>query len=683
MMRFKSVKMRTMVLMLPILVGTLVGLLLFSYFSTNSLINSQLDQMMSSKLDAISNDIQAKMTAHSKIAETVARSVEGISSNFTLEQYRTLLSHSVTANPDTFGVGVFFEPYKYSKDKQFFSTYAYRDQGKISTTEDYSDPSYNYPSQEWYKIATNTQAGVVYSAPYFDEVSGISMVTASAPLYDAEHKLLAVATGDIDLTSVQKLISSIKIGETGYAFLTDQNGTYLATPVAENVMKKKITEDSNASLAGIGNQLLQNETGKSEFVGDTGKNIVFFKKIKDTNWVLSVVISEKELFAPLKSFLSTLLVISAAGILVIIILIHFYSRYLTRQIQSVNEISQAMAQGDFSQSLRVQSEDEFGQMSQNFNAMRENVNGLLSKISSSSHHVAATAEELTASAEQTSKATEQIAETIQEVAAGTDKQVRSVEESSRSIREMSHGIDQIAQNAQHVAETAQQAMDMAQDGDQSIRTAIHQMHSISDHINELSQTVKGLGDRSQEIGQIVEVISGISQQTNLLALNAAIEAARAGEHGRGFAVVADEVRKLAEQSSHSAQQISNLIGAIQQETTKAVSAMETSTQEVTSGINVVNTAGASFGQIQSYVNQVAQSIKEVSQSARLLSSNTQKVVQSTSLIAEMADSTASGTQNVSAASEEQLASMEEIASSAHSLSLMAEELHSLISTFKV
>ncbi|MGC5327641.1 methyl-accepting chemotaxis protein [Brevibacillus sp. SYSU BS000544] len=682
-MKFKSVRTRTMVLMLPILVGTLMSLLLFSYFSTNSLINSQLDQIMNNKLDSISNDLNTKVTAHSKIPETLARSVEGISSNLTLEQYRTMLSHSVTSNPDTYGVGVFFDPYKYSAEKQFFSTYAYRDQGKVSTTEDYNDPSYNYPNQDWYKIAANTQASVVYSAPYYDEVSGVSMVTASAPIYDTERKLLGVVTGDIDLTSIQKLISSIKIGETGYTFLTDANGTYLSSPVADNIMKKKITEDSNPTLAQIGNQLLQNEQGKTEFIGDNGKNIVFFKKLKDTNWVLAVVISEQELFAPIKSLITSLLVISAIGIIVIIILIHVYSRYLTRQIHSVNEVSQAMAQGDFSRSLTVQSEDEFGQMSRNFNAMRENVQALLSKISASSHHVAATAEELTASAEQTSKATEQIAETVQEVAAGTDKQVRSVEESSRSIREMSHGIDQIAQNAQHVADTAQQAMEMAQDGDQSIRTAIQQMHSISDHINELSHTVKGLGDRSQEIGQIVAVISGISQQTNLLALNAAIEAARAGEHGRGFAVVADEVRKLAEQSSQSAQQISQLIGAIQLETSKAVSAMETSTQEVTSGIHVVNTAGVSFEQIQAYVNQVAQRITEVSESARKLSTNTQKVVQSTNLIAEMADTTASGTQNVSAASEEQLASMQEIASSAHSLSQMAEELHSLISTFKV
>ncbi|MGD8191297.1 methyl-accepting chemotaxis protein [Brevibacillus ginsengisoli] len=682
-MKFKSVKMRTLVIMLPIIIGMLVTVLGYAYVSVNSFMDEELKSNMSKELSAVSNSIQNKVTAHSRVVETNARVVESLSSKITLDQFHKMLSYGLSVNKGTYGLGIFYEPNRYDAKTKYFSTYAHRDNAKITTTEEYNDPSVDYPNQDWYKIATNTTESVVFSEPYTDDKLNVSMVTASVPFYDEQKKLLGVMTGDIDLTAIQQAISSIKLGETGWAFLLDHNGNYLATPETDKIMKTKITEDPNASIAKIGPELLQQEHGHAIFDDKQGKNQVFYQKIDGTNWVLALVMPEKELHAPLNALLTSLGLISIVGILIIGIVISFYSRYLTNQIKTVNELSLAMAQGDFTQTLTVRSADEFGQMAQNFNQMAFNVKALLSQIAASSHHVAATSEQLTASAEETSKATEQIANSIQEVAVGSDNQVRSVEQSTKAIVEMTSGIDQIAQNAQHVTETAQQALYMAEGGNQSIQTAMTQMNSISDHIGELSEIVQGLGTHSQQIGQILEVISGIADQTNLLALNAAIEAARAGEHGRGFAVVADEVRKLAEQSSQSAQKISHLITSIQVETTKAVDAMATSTKEVTSGIDIVNNAGESFQLIQDYVNQVAQRIAEVSDSARALSSHTQQVVESTNYIAQVADDTAAGTQNVSAASEEQLASMEEITSSAASLSHMAEELHGLISKFKV
>jgi methyl-accepting chemotaxis protein len=209
------------------------------------------------------------------------------------------------------------------------------------------------------------------------------------------------------------------------------------------------------------------------------------------------------------------------------------------------------------------------------------------------------------------------------------------------------------------------------------------MSSISNTVNDLAKVIKGLGDRSQEIGQIVEVITGIAQQTNLLALNAAIEAARAGEHGRGFAVVADEVRKLAEQSAESAQQITNLIGTIQADTSTAVNVMDSTIQEVSSGIGVVNTAGEAFNRIENLINTVAKQIQEVSAASQQMSVGAMQVVKAIDEISDVSEKTAAGTQNVSAAAQEQLASMEEISASSSSLSKMATELQTLVSRFKV
>lgn len=202
-------------------------------------------------------------------------------------------------------------------------------------------------------------------------------------------------------------------------------------------------------------------------------------------------------------------------------------------------------------------------------------------------------------------------------------------------------------------------------------------------IVDLSQIIHGLEQRSQEIGQIVDTITGISTQTNLLALNATIEAARAGDHGRGFAVVANEVRKLAEQSAGSAQKISLLISTIQAETGKAVYSMEHASNEVSSGIEIVNSAGHSFAQIEKSVDRVAAQIQEVFSEVKDLASGTEQVFQSVEQINEAAQTSASGTQNIAAATEEQLASMEEISMSSASMAHMAEELHDKINEFKI
>lgn len=248
---------------------------------------------------------------------------------------------------------------------------------------------------------------------------------------------------------------------------------------------------------------------------------------------------------------------------------------------------------------------------------------------------------------------------------------------------MAGEVKRITDAAISVTHTSQQASERSLEGNKAIQTAINQMNSINHTVEELSEVVEGLGQRSTQIGNIIEVITGIAEQTNLLALNAAIEAARAGEHGRGFAVVADEVRKLAEQSSGSAQQIADLIAAIQAETAKAVTSMESATQEVREGIQLVHGAGESFGHIQGSVGEVAQQIDSVASSAEKLKAGMDGVMDVIRQIAHIANETASGSQNVSAATEEQLAAMEEIASSAEALSKMMEELNDLVQRFKV
>lgn len=369
------------------------------------------------------------------------------------------------------------------------------------------------------------------------------------------------------------------------------------------------------------------------------------------------------------------------AIIIIIIMNRTIARPLVLVSRQLKEIAEG--EGDLTRELTVRSRDEVGDLANSFNRMLQNLRSLIHQVGLNAEQVAASAEELTASSEQTSKATEQIASTIHEMAEGSKQQVHSVENSSRIARESLIGIQQIAANTQSVTSIAVQTSEMAVDGNRLLHAAESQMTTINQTFTGLSKVIRSLGERSQEIGQISEVITGIAGQTNLLALNAAIEAARAGEHGRGFAVVADEVRKLAEQCSLSAQQISELIATIQRETGAAVESMEKGTQEVADGIQGVNAAGQSFKQIQQSIEEVTTQIQEVSAAAQQMFAGTEQIVHAISVIEEVAKEAASGTENVSAAAEEQMASMEEISSSAATLSNMAEELQLLIGRFKV
>ncbi len=351
----------------------------------------------------------------------------------------------------------------------------------------------------------------------------------------------------------------------------------------------------------------------------------------------------------------------------------------------MNERLKEIAEGesDLTQVLLVHSRDELGEMSSSFNLMVGKLRELIRQVAVSAEQVAAASQQLSASSEENTKATEIIASTIQEVAAGTDNQVHNLNETNKTINHLSSLVNQISVSSEVVSNTSIQALEKAGEGTLSVTKIINHMDDISKTVNHLSQKVKILGDRSNHINEIINVITGIADQTNLLALNAAIEAARAGEHGRGFAVVADEVRKLAEQSSESAQQIYSLITAIKEDTEETVKSMNDTTTKVSDGIQIIRETGSSFKQIEQAVHGVSSQTQEVTTAVQELSVSAEQMIKNMETVAEISYHTAGGTQNMSVSTEEQLAAMEEIAASSASLTMMAEELQILTKRFKI
>jgi methyl-accepting chemotaxis protein len=362
----------------------------------------------------------------------------------------------------------------------------------------------------------------------------------------------------------------------------------------------------------------------------------------------------------------------------------YISKTIAAPLEMMVSVCKELANGDFRDRPRqVIRKDEIGQLADNMASMRDSLRDLMKHFNVSAEQLAASSEELTASADQSAQAATQVAVSITDVAKGAEDQLKAADHTSAAVEQISASIQQISANANEVAGQAMQAEEQATKGNQSVGKAVAQMKSIEQTVVSSAQVVMKLGERSKEIGQIVDTISGIAGQTNLLALNAAIEAARAGEQGRGFAVVAEEVRKLAEQSQDAAKQIASLIGEIQGETEKAVTAMDDGTREVKIGAEVVNESGQAFQDIATRVNHVASQVKEISQAIEHMAEGSQKIVQSVQKIDQLSKNASSESQSVSAATEEQSASMEEIASASQSLAKLAMDLRSEVGKFKI
>ena len=381
---------------------------------------------------------------------------------------------------------------------------------------------------------------------------------------------------------------------------------------------------------------------------------------------------------------NAIVVISIVTIIVAMLVGIFISNQIGRPLLKITEATRTIARKDLTlEPITVKNKDELGELAITFNEMVVNLRDLIQHVYVSTEQVAASSEELMASAEQTTQATNQIAASIQEVASGSKNQEESVETNSRVVQEMTAGVQRVATATATVVGVSEETTKEAEEGNATIQQVVMQMNKINDSTNDSSTVIRNLESRSTEIAKIIEVITSISDQTNLLALNAAIEAARAGEHGKGFAVVADEVRKLAEQSKGSADQIANLVREIQVDTEQAVKVMQNGMGDVAVGMTVVQQAGVGFKRIQQSIDQMTSQVQEISAVAQQMSASVEQVNSAMEQVAVKAKQSSRNAEDVAATSEEQLASMEEIKSSSTALSKRAEELLAQISQFKV
>ena len=446
-------------------------------------------------------------------------------------------------------------------------------------------------------------------------------------------------------------------------------GTHVSAAVAQTTLKDGKTYIGEAVVVGTLSQTAY------EPIKDKGGQIIGIWYVGVPNSMYDMIVAQ---------FRTQVIWFGLGGLAVAILLSYFVAELNARPLMRLTQVAQQVADGDLSvEKLPTNRKDEIGMLATAVNFMVDNLRTLIQSINQTSAQVAASSDDLSASTEQATQASGQITETILMMANGAEDQLMRTRLSAEAIDALAEGLQRIAETSVLVTEASMQSAQEAEQGNESIQKAVSQMVQIHGTVQESVGGVKQLAARSQEVGKIVEVITGIAAQTNLLALNAAIEAARAGEQGKGFAVVADEVRKLAEQCGESAAQITELIQSIQREATRATGSMDEVVREVQSGADAVHVAGEAFQRILHSAKQVAGQIQDVTASAQEITANSEQVATSVEEVTRIAKDSADHAQTVAASSEEQSASIEEISASVESLSRMAHELQQMIRRFQV
>lgn len=646
----KNLKLGTKIITLLTLL-VIASISIIGTLSTNSqvsLINNNLVYTTKELSIGFSQQIDAFLSEHISL-------LESISSTNDLKLYNTQDQKALLQEIN-------------KKHKDFALIFVTDVKGQQVARSDDKSQFDNMSERDYFKTVSSQKKTVV-SDVLISKTTGKPAVVIAIPIFNVQGDFQGILGATLDLSIIEEMRSKITIGETGYAFLTDTQGQILAHPD-----KKMVEERSNVSEVEVVKKALTGESGTQIYEYNGVEVFGSYTTVPTTGWAVVVRQTHDDAFSSITQT-QIRMVSTAVFILVVTIIIGFIlSKRMIKPLLILKEAAKQLAEGNLAYDFNINTSDEVGELSKSFIEMRESLKSLVYQISSAADNVTKSSQDVLASSKQAEIVASQIAEATSQLALGSDEQAKSVENTFGSINKIVQSIEEIAVNSNHSFESSSKAEKLVKTGVEIVNTQNTKMEESTNAVGEVSKVIFTLNDKTVQVGQIIEVIESIAEQTNLLALNAAIEAARAGEQGKGFAVVADEVRKLAEESQTSIGKIQMIIRDIQSTTNIAVDSVKYATDTISVQDQAVKNTSKIFKDILEIVDIIASEIQGISSATDSVKGAGENIQQDMERILAVSEETAASTEEVTASTEEQSTYSENIVSEVEKLSKMAEEL---------
>ncbi len=553
--------------------------------------------------------------------------------------------------------------------------------GTEDTGETFIYPEVDLPSdfdpreRPWYQNATESKGDIVWTEPYVDTATNNTIVSAAKVV---EHNGVSGVVGvDISVDTLVDLISDVKIGDSGYAAIFDGSGKFLAHPNKELV-------GFDASKESYYQKII--ETGKSQgivhYQFEGQEKAMAFVINPTTGWILVGAITKAEFAAKASSIIFpimiTLLIVIALAIVVSLIV----TKQITKPIRSLQESMKEVENGNLTLTMKLNRQDEIGQLSKSFGNMIIQMRNMMKKVSTVATQVTDASQTLVASAEENTAASNEVATTMEQIASGAGNQSELLNGNIAETHHLADTIKHVQEQALQIEKESKNMFNESEQGSEKVLLLQEQFNRTNKMTKEIVTAINSLDKRSNTISEIVDTITAIASQTNLLALNAAIEAARAGEHGRGFAVVADEVRKLAEQSEGALKEISEIITQIQNETKQTVALVDQTSEVIADQGLAVQETEVVFNSIKNVIENSDKLVSRIAESMKAMVKQKDCLLSNTTSITAISEETAAGTQEVSASIEQTSASMEQLSHLAVELESYSRELSEEIQKFR-